>query len=90
MSDDYIRCPGCGSVVSDRFQSCRPIAVDVTAPGYRYLAGTWGYCLHQGRDVRTGEQGWLDTQLIDFAEWRGDSREDAEWAAETYLREVQQ
>jgi hypothetical protein len=54
------RCPGCGSVVSDRFQSCRPIAVDVTQPGYRYLADTWGYCLHEGRHIDLAETPWLD------------------------------
>lgn len=57
---EHERCPGCGSVVSDRFQSCRPVSVDVTQTGYRYLAGTWGYCLHLGRHVKTSEPGWLE------------------------------
>ncbi|WP_224279109.1 hypothetical protein [Nocardioides lacusdianchii] len=54
------RCPGCGSVVSERFQTCRPVSVDVTQVGYRYLAGTWGYCLHLGRDIKTTETPLLD------------------------------
>lgn len=81
------RCPGCGSVVSDRFQSCQPINVDTTQAGYRYLANTWGYCLHLGKHVSKGEREWLAVVMTNFAEWRGDSNEDAEWAVETYLRE---
>lgn len=55
------RCPGCGSVVSERFQSCRPVGVDTTRPGYRYLADTWGYCLHLGRHIGTSEPTWRVT-----------------------------
>lgn len=68
------RCPGCGSIVSDRFQSCRPIAVDVTRPGYRYLAGTWGYCLHLGRHVETAETPWLSAHLADLDAARAEVR----------------
>lgn len=54
-ADAFPRCPGCGSVVSDQFQSCRPVGVDTTKPGYQYLADTWGYCLHLGRHIGTDE-----------------------------------
>lgn len=60
---DHARCPACGSVVHERFQSCEPIRVDVTKPGYRYLADTWGYCLTLGRHVGTGEPNWLHSRL---------------------------
>lgn len=54
-ADAFSRCPGCGSVVSERFQSCHPVGVDTTKPGYQYLADTWGYCLHLGRHIGTAE-----------------------------------
>lgn len=55
---EVLRCPGCGSAIDPNRNTCYPLKVDVTQPGYRYLEGIWGYCLTLSRDVRLGED-WL-------------------------------
>lgn len=62
------RCPGCGSVIpSDpKRQTCHPLGVDTSLPGYAYLEGRWGYCYILQRDVRPEEAAhW---QSLVFAE----------------------
>ncbi len=55
------RCPGCGNVLGES-SWCRPLDVDVTQVGYRYLAGRWGYCRTLHRFIEESEGPvWLAT-----------------------------